>query len=613
MMKKNILLTALLALAAVFAFADDGGSYRPEDWSYGNIYVKEPNDKIALENELLVVEQEEPESLYYDTKTKSYPESRGGGITALFDFKNTTNERVTVPCAFPMVVSTKFAVKSDGAVSHRIHIGNGDFSDEKVLSLALQKKMPARYSSGDWTNLNTQKDELLELDKKLSTLKASSYYSLLKRIGLSESVFNSLAIAQDGKSVPVLTVGIETTVEKDPEMTARVNERNKGEEIYTLTLALHFYHELVFAPGARSFLRVKYDTDTKKSIYHLTYDYHVLYDISTGGTWKGSIKNFVVLTDSTMEAKNSSTQFDVCSLGNFRARSGNARLGLYTSQNYKPGKDEYFEFSAKIDFFEMPNYISEIKEERQPFVTNIRASSELPGTFKMAGKYDKRFGLSPNEDKNLRESTYKAETSFDGIPWNGWVEGANGDGKGEWIEFTLTSCALGPFATNGLRRFGGEREGIISNDFYNDANEKDFSTFLKTRWVGNTWESNNRIKTMLLIDSADKTEATLQFADLFPEFYSELGNGEMIYLNAVRNPLFLEKGTYRLQIDSVYKGKKWDDTVLGEVWFVPVSDAAGEIIFGDNSGFFRNELTAILQDYVSNYVSGLEYVYLNRQ
>lgn len=590
MIKKNILLAALLALAAAFAFADDGGSYRPEDWSYGNIYVKEPNDKIALENELLVVEQE------------------GKGITALFDFKNTTNELVTVPCAFPMVVSTKFAVKSDGEVSHRIPIGNGDFSDEKVLSLALQKKMPAKYSDG-WTNLNTKKEELLELDKRLTTLKASSYYSMLKRIGLSESVFSSLAIEQDGKSVPVQTVGIETTVEKDKEKTEKA--RN-GEEIYTLTLALHFYHELVFAPGASSILRVKYDTDTEKHSYHSTYDYHVLYDISTGGTWKGSIKNFVVLTDSGMEAKNSNTKFDVCSLGKFKTNS--ARLYLYTSQDYKPEKGEYFDFSAEIEWQEGPEYVSEIKEERQPFVTNVRASSELPGAFKMAGKYNTWNGFSANEDKYLRESTYKAETSFDGIPWNGWVEGANGDGKGEWIEFTLTSNALGPFATNGLRRFGGERNDTISNDFHpGGAEEEDFSTFLKTRWVGSTWESNNRIKTMLLIDSEGKTETTLQFADLFPEFYSELGNGEMIYVNAVRNPLFLQKGTYRLQIDSVYKGKKWDDTVLGEVWFVPVSDEAAEIIFGNNSGFFRNELTSILQDYVSNYVSALEYEYSNRK
>ena len=54
-MKRSLLIIALLS-ASFAAFTDDGGSYKPEDWTYRNIYVKEPNDKIALERELLVVE-----------------------------------------------------------------------------------------------------------------------------------------------------------------------------------------------------------------------------------------------------------------------------------------------------------------------------------------------------------------------------------------------------------------------------------------------------------------------------------------------------------------------------------------------------------------------------
>ena len=40
-MKKSLLIIALLS-ASFAAFTDDGGSYKPEDWTYGNIYVKEP-------------------------------------------------------------------------------------------------------------------------------------------------------------------------------------------------------------------------------------------------------------------------------------------------------------------------------------------------------------------------------------------------------------------------------------------------------------------------------------------------------------------------------------------------------------------------------------------
>ncbi len=56
-MKKLLSVIFSLTVLAAIAFADDGGSYKLEDWTYGNIYVKEPNDIIALERELLIVEQ----------------------------------------------------------------------------------------------------------------------------------------------------------------------------------------------------------------------------------------------------------------------------------------------------------------------------------------------------------------------------------------------------------------------------------------------------------------------------------------------------------------------------------------------------------------------------
>ena len=49
----------------------------------------------------------------------------------------------------------------------------------------------------------------------------------------------------------------------------------------------------------------------------------------------------------------------------------------------------------------------------------------------------------------------------------------------------------------------------------------------------------------------------------------------------MRNPVFLPRGTYRMTIESVFKGKKWDDTVLGEVWFIPLGGRAARILAGD--------------------------------
>ena len=53
------------------------------------------------------------------------------------------------------------------------------------------------------------------------------------------------------------------------------------------------------------------------------------------------------------------------------------------------------------------------------------------------------------------------------------------------------------------------------------------------------------------------------------------------HLNAVKNPRLLEKGAYKLEIADVFKGSKYDDTVLGEVWFIPLSDELFTLIRED--------------------------------
>ena len=91
-MKKPVFIFLMMLAALVSVFADDGGSYHPEDWTYGNIYVKEPNDKIALENEIL----------YFNNDN----------ALAVFAFRNTVSQPVKVPCAFPVVIQTKFKIEN---------------------------------------------------------------------------------------------------------------------------------------------------------------------------------------------------------------------------------------------------------------------------------------------------------------------------------------------------------------------------------------------------------------------------------------------------------------------------------------------------------------------
>ena len=556
---KKLLAIIFTVLSLYSVFADDGGSYYPEEWTYGNIYVKEPNDKIALEREFLFVGQD----YFY-----------GKSITALFDFKNTTSEKVTVPCAFPVIVSTQVAINKDGYISNYIPIGNGYRSKKDLINLALGK-------------INATKEEFFAIDKKLRTLSIDEYLSEMKNNQITDPTLQPCVIEQDGKNVSVLMVGIETSIEKDIEASEAVKNSSwsEAEEVYTLKLVLHFYHELVFNPSDSSKLTVKYDIDTLSRSYRGS-KYNCIYDISTGGTWKGNINDFIVLTDSSMTAHNSNANFEVEKI--FEP------LAFYITQNYKPQKNEFFEFklnyNPEYECYESIFHIPSVEnEETLSFVTNVKASSELEGTYKMAGKPDPLYE-EENQDKNLRTSTYKANTSFDGILFNGWVEGVKGDGIGEWIEFTLTTNVIGPFATNGLRRFNGAYKEM--KEGYSKYDSWDF-IFSKINFIGEPWISNNRIKSMTLFDSSGKTNIKLDFADIFPIFNDYISGLEAI--NSIKNPVFLEKGTYKMQIDSVYKGRKWDDTVLGEVWFIPVPEKLSQILENDTDLFFKKPITDIIQ------------------
>lgn len=573
-MKKLISIIFSLTVLAAIAFADDGGSYKPEDWTYGNIYVKEPNDKIALERELLIVEQTD------------------GFVTALFDFANTTRGSVTVPCAFPVVVKTQVSVQKDGTISGFIPMGNGSRANEAVLAVAFGKD--------NYEGLS--KDELLSLDKKLRTISAESYIMELSESSFSNSILNPCKIEQDGKEVAIQTVGIETSIVKNEESTEYISKYDwhDSKEIYDLTLVLHFYHELHFSPSAQSKLSVSYKINSEKKDYRGT-NYELTYDISTGGTWKGAMKSFLVFTDSQMTAKGSQTGFESTSLG--KLSTYGSGFTLYAAENYKPQKVEELFFEAKTSYDEEPWQVNE-REGSQNFVKDVRSSSSYKGTYKIAG-HD-IYGFDQNADKNLRVSTYDAETSFDGIPFNGWVEGTKGDGIGEWIEFTLTKAVLGPFASNGLARFAGSIYDDYGYIWGNDAD--DFTLLVKAEHVGSTWQANNRIRSMTLTSSALKKALSLDLADIFPATLNDYSY-DWIALNAVKNPQILSKGTYRMTIQSVYKGNKYDDTALGEVWFIPLSPIAEKIISADTDSFYTVPINELIKAYASHYVEILE----NRQ
>ena len=118
---KRILFFLFIQISVIFSLmADDGGATNFEDWSYGNIYVKEPNDKIALEKELMVCDMD--------------------SVRAFFVFKNTTNDTVVVDCAFPIDVKLPYNTGNNGEkLEYEEEIINRCYS-YRVLTLLLGSK-----------------------------------------------------------------------------------------------------------------------------------------------------------------------------------------------------------------------------------------------------------------------------------------------------------------------------------------------------------------------------------------------------------------------------------------------------------------------------------------
>lgn len=152
---KKIIFAAVFLLSAFCAFSDDGGSFYPEDWTYGNIYVKEPSALIALEKELMIVEQSSKWA-WEDEAAKTLKKLHGNEVEAIFGFKNTTAQTVVVPCAFPVVVSTLVAVREDGFLSNYIEVGNGFNSKLDILQVALGRKLKLDEERG-WDKISGER------------------------------------------------------------------------------------------------------------------------------------------------------------------------------------------------------------------------------------------------------------------------------------------------------------------------------------------------------------------------------------------------------------------------------------------------------------------------
>jgi hypothetical protein len=382
------------------------------------------------------------------------------------------------------------------------------------------------------------KEILCSIDKKLYTLPYKTFISWCEKDRKKDSrqylsaVNPDFRTVQDEKKVTVETVGIETTVFEDH-----------------ILLVLHFYYKLFFPAKKNSTVQNSYLMNANVLSGRHSSVYQTEYDISTGGTWKDSIKNFVLVTNGLFERSGGNTQnsFEISPLYlpmddiEKEYEPGGTGYTVCCIKDYKPVHGEFFkftfgdivdEFVTSLRWVKRKNNSIPEKNIVQDFVKDISSSSFLSGSFKIS-----------DYDDNKTASGYSPLASFDGFIENGWVEGASGDGTGEWIQFTLTKPVFGPFAVKGLNR--------------------DIDTYT----------NNKRIKQAGLYKGTEKI-ATLLFTDKPVNFSSDLTwqkNDVWLMNNAVQNTMFLDTGTYRIKIESVYnRYAKYNDTVLGEVWFYPV-------------------------------------------
>ena len=468
---KNILSAILLLLATLQLFADDGGVRDYNSWTYGNIYVEEPNDKIALKKELMEVD-----------KDKDL-------LKATFVFENTTDEDVVVDCAFPIVIKLNFNVNKDGFIESENFNADDSYLWEMLIGKGLR--------DSHYEHQVPYEEAMQILDKKLTKMTFSEFEKLGSGLGCD--------IEQDGQTVLIENVGIETSLES------------------ALVVTLHFHHKLKFPKNKESLVVVSHSINSLRYAESSYYNYYFRYDISTGGTWKGPIESFIVETDFEMS-------------GDFSKVRTGVEGWLYFKKDYKPRKEESLEFSL-IDeyafFLEFPK-----KRERENILEIIAASEEV---------------------KNLQHLTdCDILTNISTEDW-----------ENSWIDFTLKDYALGPFIVNGRceNTLNELWANWFFNDFGYDGEHDivyDDEEIFFCEFGDSVWSNSNRVKT-LSIESKDTSEQwDFSLRDGYAALISER---EWEGSNSVGNVRLFSPGRYRMKLKDIYKGDKGITTGLSEMWF----------------------------------------------
>lgn len=529
----SILFFILLGALPIQVKADDASAVAYEHWSYGHIKADTPNKQIALEKELMIVTE--------------------NSIQATFVFRNTTNQHVETPCVFPINVSMRMEPSVTEGDSIYSLFGQGS-SKPHPWAIGLNTKVTLRPREN--CSFSIAKHDFEAADKKL---RKYTYEDYLKRVMelTGTSYLSGCDIHQNGQIVPIKNVGVETTT-------------GGNDDIKGMNMNIYFYHFLKFKPYEVSKVVVEYPIESFELEYRGCKEYRVMYDISSGGTWKDNIKSFMVYSTLRMKSISKNPEnvtFNNCAFSDWK---------IYYKKDYKPVADDYFLFEGGSCDSYLHNASGEqLKERRLDYLKNDSTVKIFAGPDELNpfASFPKKVKPLPYVTNVSSSTNQDISPLFDGNLYTSYVTPTS-----SYVEFTLTKPALGPFVSNGFvgnmfnekvfygiqaekkRQLEEEDERLTGNHHERIVGDYDFPMFKDT-----VWENTSRLKKMTLQRIGASEKETFSLANKYGVLPNERDDWKGV--NAVHHPKILRPGTYRLTFDETYNGKRREDVALSEIWF----------------------------------------------
>lgn len=490
---KRILFFLFIQISVIFSLmADDGVCNDVESWSYGHIYTNAPSDKIALEKELMLCNQD--------------------SITAIFVFKNTTDDTVTVDCAFPINVNFIYTVNKEINKENYLWASRS----ESTLRLLLGPKdtfdCDEIKSDDGYINFNDRVYQLaLKHDKELRVMSGEKYSKYIDSLNFgSDDYVPKCNIVQDGKPVDILNVGIESSVKRSDS---------------TIYMNFHFHHNLTFLPNSYSKVVAKYRIESFDCD-----QFGCSYDISTGGTWKGNIKSFMAFVfGGEMSSELGYLNFEKWN------ETGLHSYGIGYKKDYKPHKGEAFGFIFGESEAEAHGYYDEpeYKELQSVILKDIKASASW---------------------NNLKAMMDKDRFTSCAIT----------DWQNATLEFTLPQDALGPYMYNGTIGKLTTKEKF--DYFVNNVNDNsslwgesvDISYYFPNDSTVEAYNNVSKICIEQLEAPFDTFPFTVKMSD--PRRYPLVF--DWARFNDIKHMRYFPAGRYRLSIKDIVEGWQCQDTTL---------------------------------------------------